>query len=67
MNINAKELIQKINTNKRMLECLELRLHYIDSNKATKSDYEINEDEIKKILTNTKIDLLKDKINELVG
>lgn len=65
MKNELRDLQIKIGINKRMLECLELRLHYIDSNKVNKSEYELNEDEIIKITTNTKIDFLNDKISEL--
>jgi|LakMenE18May11ns_1017448.scaffolds.fasta_scaffold9672581_2 hypothetical protein len=65
MKNELKDLQIKIEINKRMLECLELRLHYIDSNRVNKSDYELNEDDIIKITTNTKIDFLNDKISEL--
>jgi hypothetical protein len=40
-------------------------LHLIDDNKANKSEYEKNEDEITKIITCSKIDSLKDKVFEL--
>jgi hypothetical protein len=58
-------LRKKINTYKTLLECYEIRLHLIDDNKANKSEYEKNEDEITKIITCSKIDSLKDKVFEL--
>jgi hypothetical protein len=60
--IILNELQRKINTHKRMLECLELRLYLIDSNKANKTEYERNEDEMIKIITCSKIDSVLDKI-----
>lgn len=58
-------LRKKINTYKTLLDCYELRLHLIDDNKANKSEYEKNEDDIMKIITCSKIDSIKDKIFEL--
>jgi|LakMenEpi03Aug12_release.lakeMendotaPanAssembly.Ray.scaffolds.fasta_scaffold3721609_1 hypothetical protein len=60
-----KLLQQKINTHKKLLECYQIRLLLIDTDKAIKSDYQINEDEIEKIITYSKIDVLKDKIQIL--
>lgn len=59
------ELQKIININKRMLECYELRLHLIDRYKINKTDYDLNEDEIVKIKTESIISGLKNKISLL--
>lgn len=63
--LNLIELQKKINTHKRLLECLELRLYLIDNNRANKSEYDKNEDEITKIITCSKIDSVMDRIFNL--
>lgn len=59
------ELQKTISVNKRMLECYELRLHLIDRDKINKTDYDLNEDEIIKIKTESMIVGLRNKISTL--
>jgi len=66
MNIIGREnlirLQNKINTYTKLYDCLKLRLYLIDSNKANKTEYEKNEDEITKILTYPKIQSVSNQI-----
>jgi len=64
-NRELRLLQDKININKRLLECYYLRLFLIDTNKAIKNEYDKNEDVIKTIITHSKIDVLKQKIQNL--
>ena len=59
-------LLQKeIDIHKKLMDCYNLRLYLIDTDRAIKNEYQKNEDEIQKIITYSKISTLKDKIYEL--
>jgi hypothetical protein len=63
--ISMKILQVAIEDKKKLLECYEIRLHLIDTDKVNKSEYDINELKIVKLQTQSLIRILVEKINQL--
>ena len=65
LNPQLEKFQLSIQSHKALMERYEYRLLFIRSDFSSKTDYEKNEVEIKEFQTNTQMDLLGAKINEM--
>jgi hypothetical protein len=64
LNVIIENELNKLDASEKMKEYLELRLRFIHSNKAKKTDYEKNEDKILEMRTILQINKMRDIIDE---